>query len=151
MLAVVVQATPARHPTLEDLHRWAFLLAASMPPQQRAKYRKDDDGFAPARSSKPNRAPPRRSSFPEDPSEGPHTLEGTVLDSGRHTQHVPGRLSGGGNTVEVDIFSAEAMNTPILTLVEAVMSSVHHTPNGWGMDAFCPHKPLRPLLATLHH
>ena len=98
-----------------------------MPPQQRAmlrdlaeeEFQEDDDGFVPASSSKPNHAPSRRSSFSEDQNEGSHRQEESELDSGRHTQHVPGRLSDDGGTVDVDIFSAEAMSTPILSIVKS--------------------------------
>ena len=60
--------TPAKDATMDDLLRMAMLLVVSMPTQHRAmlrdlaeeEFQEDDDGFVPARSSKPNHAPSRR-------------------------------------------------------------------------------------------
>ena len=68
--------TPAKHATLEDLHRMALVIIAGMPTQQRAKFK----------------------CIAEDEYQKK-------------------------DTEEVDMFSAEALNTPIQTLVEVSMSS----------------------------
>ena len=68
--------TPAKHATLEDLHRMAMVIIAGMPKQQRAKFK-----------------------------------------------YIAEKEYRKNDTEEVDIFSAEALNTPIQTLVEVSMSS----------------------------
>ena len=68
--------TPAKHATLEDLHRMAMVIIAGMPTQQRAKFK----------------------CIAEDEYQKK-------------------------DTEEVDMFSAEALNTPIQTLVKLSMSS----------------------------